>query len=217
MKTCMNLLFSALMVAIGAGCASRNTSPLPPPTVAAANREPVFELGDKVELYVDEDPTFNETYVVREGGYILVPRIGRIRVQGLNRTAAEAHIRAVFEKAQLRHATITVERNSGGWSNDGRAGGPQMALWFTGSVAKPGVNHVPILPGHRLGVSEALLLTGGVGKFADITRVELLRADAGGRRQKAVIDLRAIRAGKADDVPCGEGDIINVPERVFGF
>jgi protein involved in polysaccharide export with SLBB domain len=170
-----------------------------------------------LELYVDEDASFNGQYPVREEGYILIPRIGRIPVQGIDRPAAETLIKDLFEKKQLKHARITVERNPGPKNRETQTGAPQITVYLTGSVPSPGMHNVPVLAGRRLGVYELLLVTGGPGKFANINRVELLRVDASGRRQRTIIDLRPIREGKADDVPVEEGDIIHVPEKVLGF
>ena len=44
-----------------------------------------------------------------------------------------------------------------------------------------------------------------------------MRLAEGGRRQPMVVDVRQIRDGMAPDVPVGDGDIIQVPEKVFGF
>jgi len=180
-----------------------------------------FAPGDSVELYVEEDPTLNAIYGVRGGGYIVIPRVGRIPVVGLDRDSAEKQIEKYLERGQLTQATVLVERISARRGLESRVGGPpgvpKVMLYITGSVPKSGVHYVPVPQGHQLGVEEALLLTGGLGRFAKNSHVELLRMDASGKRHMAKIDLRPIRAGKVEDVPVGEGDIINVPERVFGF
>ncbi len=72
-------------------------------------------------------------------------------------------------------------------------------------------------PGKSVGVYEALLISGGLGKFATPGKVEVFRSDSSGKRKKAIIDLRPIMKGEADDPAIAEGDIINVPEKVFGF
>lgn len=221
MKAHIISLWCLALVAAGAGCAPKDTGGLPP-TARTPAHQPTgpsgsFEPGDTLELYVDEDASFNGQYLVREGGYILIPKIGRIAVQGIDRTAAETLIREVFEKKQLKHARITVERNPGPKTRETQAGAPQMTIYLTGSVPNPGVHNVPVLAGRRLGVYEVLLVTGGSGRFGNVSRVELLRVDASGRRQRTVIDLRPIRDGKVDDVAVADGDIIHVPEKVIGF
>lgn len=222
MKRHIISLWCLAVVAAGAGCAPKETGRLPP-AVRTSAKQPTgptasFRPGDTLELYVDEDASFNGQYVVREGGYILIPKIGRIPVQGIDPAAAETRIQEVLQQKQLKHAKITVERNSAPKSNrETQAGAPQLTVYLTGSVPSPGVHNVPVLAGRRLGVYEVLLVTGGSGRFGNVSRVELLRVDASGRRQRTVIDLRPIRDGKVDDVPVADGDIIHVPEKVIGF
>jgi protein involved in polysaccharide export with SLBB domain len=221
MKAHVVSLLCLALVAVGAGCAAKVTGGLPPAARKPANQPAgptaAFEPGDTLELYVDEDASFNGQYLVREGGYILIPKIGRIPVQGIDHAAAETRIKDVFEKRQLKHARITVERNPGPQTRETQAGAPQLTIYLTGSVPNPGVHNVPVLAGRRLGVYEVLLVSGGSSRFANVSRVELLRVDASGRRQRTVIDLRPIRDGKVDDVPVADGDIIHVPEKVIGF
>ena len=212
-----------------AGCkSSPEDSVLPPPvravagapSMAAAN-EMLFVPGDFLELFVKEDATLNGSYEVREGGYIVIPRAGRIQVAGLDRTQAEARVKEVLQRTQLTEATILVERDA---KNEALEHGtaplsalPKVMVYLTGAVSRSGVHHIPVPPGRALGAYEALLIAGGMNKFAREDRVEIFRTDRDGRRRRAVIDLRAVRLGQADDPPLGEGDIIHVPERVFGF
>lgn len=211
------------------GCkSSSEESVLPPPvrTVAGAPgaapaNAMVFVPGDFLELFVKEDATLNGSYEVREGGYIVIPRAGRIEVAGLDRTQAEARVKEVLQRTQLTEATILVERDAK--STPLEAGTsplsalPKVMVYLTGAVSRSGVHHIPVPPGRSLGAYEALLIAGGMNKFAREDRVEIFRTDSEGRRRRAVIDLRAVRLGQADDPPLGEGDIIHVPERVFGF
>ena len=157
--------------------------------------------------------------MVRQGGYIVIPRIGRLSVMGLGKIEAEDAIRRALQNGQLTAATVLVERNAGSYSAGtvGPDGSPRVMIYLTGKVSQPGQHYVPVPNGHTLGIFEALLITGGLGKFAKEDSVELLRSDKDGRRHRRLINISKIRDGKADDVPVGEGDIINVPERVFGF
>ncbi len=192
----------------------------PPPAPAPANRM-VFATGDMLELFVKEDSTLNGVYEVREGGYIVIPRAGRIQVAGLDRLQAETRVKEVLQSTQLTQATVLVERKA----KEGAVGAgstpiadmPKLMVFITGAVPRSGVHHIPVPSGRPLGAYEALLITGGMGKFAREDRVEIFRTDTQGRRRRAVVDLRPVRLGQADDPPLGEGDIIHVPEKVFGF
>jgi hypothetical protein len=202
---------TTLLLTIVTGCSGTSgLDGLPPPLaplrseIEEAKPNIAFQPGDSVELYVEEDASLNATYGVRGGGYIVIPRVGRIPIVGLDRDGAEKRIQEYLQRGQLTKATVLVERVSARRGIESRVGGPpgvpKVMLYITGSVPKSGVHYVPVPQGHQLGVEEALL-----------------RMDAYGKRHMAKIDLRPIRAGKAEDVPVGEGDIINVPERVFGF
>ena len=190
--------------------------------VPAAVIKDGFRPGDQLELYVKEDPSFSSTYGVRPGGYILIPRIGRISVQGMDRSQAEDAIRNALLHGQLTTATVTVERVAGtglaggGYAGPTPEGGTRIMIYLTGRVSQPGPHFVPV-KGKTLGLFEALLITNSLGKFAEMNKVEILRQDETGRRHKFTVDVAKIRDGKMDDVPLGEGDIVNVPERVFGF
>jgi len=50
-----------------------------------------------------------------------------------------------------------------------------------------------------------------------VDKVEVFRHDDSGKRRRAVIDLRPIMKGEAEDPPIADGDIIHVPAKVFGF
>ncbi|MES2506359.1 MAG: polysaccharide biosynthesis/export family protein [Verrucomicrobiota bacterium] len=218
-----------LLISLLPQCTTEPTEDLMPvaPRVAGAPpapARPVFLAGDQLELFVKEDLTLNGSYLVREGGYIVIPRAGRVNVAGLSREEAEPRVREFLLKTQLKEATVIVERTpSLANSTAAGAGGaaaasiPRVLIYITGSVPRTGGHAIPVPPGKTVGVYEALLISGGLGKFATLDKVEIFRFDANGRRKKSVIDMRPIMKGEAEDPGIAEGDIINVPEKVFGF
>lgn len=222
---CFSLLLPSLLAACKNSPEADNTLPPPAMLMPAAPQAQVnpmlFGAGDSLELFVKEDATLNGSYPVREGGYIVIPRAGRIQVAGLDRGQAEAKVKEVLQKTQLTEATVLVERTA---LNGGLAQGatpiaamPKVMVFLTGAVPRSGAHHIPLPKGRPVGLYEALLITGGMNKFAREDRVEIFRTDGAGRRRRAVVDLRPIRLGQADDPPVGEGDVIHVPEKVFGF
>ncbi len=184
---------------------------------AATDRNVVFQPGDRLELYVEEDSSFNSIYLVRPGGYILIPRLGRIQVAGLNREAAENALTQVLQKNQLTKAKVLVEHVSDKVELPGPPGVPKFMVFITGAVPRSGVHYLPLAEGRSTGVYETLLITGGTSKFANLGSVEVFRTNPSGRRVRAQLDLRPIRDGKADDPLVGDGDIIHVSEKTFGF
>ncbi|WP_395747317.1 polysaccharide biosynthesis/export family protein [Prosthecobacter sp.] len=193
-----------------------------PDAAAAAPAAEVFAVGDNLELFVKEDATLNNTYPVREGGYIVIPRAGRIPVAGLSRARAESQVKEALQRTQLTEATVLVERTSKKALLSAAPGAstavPKIMVYITGAVPRAGTHFIPLSEsGRPLGVYEALLITGGLNRLAQDQRVEIMRADSSGRRHRAVINLKQVRDGTADDPPVGDGDIIHVPEKVFGF
>ena len=217
-------LFLLSVVSLLAICANCSTNPPLPAGQPFTQQNkiqvtqiPIFHPGDSLELYVEEDSTFNGVYPVRPGGYVLIPKIGRIAVDGLNRDSAENLIARTLENGQLKNAKVIVEHISSGIDRPGAPGVLKVLVFITGSVARSGAHYIPLTNGRLPGVYETLLIAGGVSKFAQIGKVEVYRTSASGKRERGVVDLRAIRDGKAEDPPVSEGDIINVAEKVFGF
>jgi len=212
-----------------AACSNRDSvsGKLPPlsgkPEIAAtpSTARDTFQVGDNLELFVKEDETLNNSYPVREGGYIVIPRAGRISVSGLTRGEAESRVKEALQGTQLTKATVLVERMSKSAQLSSIPGAasaiPKVMVYVTGAVKQPGTHFVPMADGRTLGIYETLLITGGLSRLAQDQRVEVMRMDASGKRHRATIDLRKVSQGQADDPPVGEGDIIHVPEKVFGF
>lgn len=199
---------------------------LPPPNLpgiakATGKNEAVFVDGDSVEVLVEEDSSFNGVFEVREGGYILIPKIGRLLVSGLTRNAVEHRVQEALQRTQIKTATVFVERRAGSrnlglGSEFGSV--PRVIIYVTGAVARPGQHAVPLLQGARApGLFEVLLMAGGLARHGDESKIRILRLSAEGVRQSTIVDMRKIRDGLIADVPLGEGDIVQVPEKVFGF
>jgi len=54
--------------------------------------------GDDLEVLVVEDASFNGTYKVRRGGYIIVPAVGRVQVAGMTMNDAETAVRKALRR-----------------------------------------------------------------------------------------------------------------------
>ncbi|WP_166442974.1 polysaccharide biosynthesis/export family protein [Phragmitibacter flavus] len=179
---------------------------------------PTFRVGDGLELMVEEDTSFNGQFSVRPEGYVLIPKLGRIPVLGLTRDGAERKMRESLQRSQLTKATVFVELiSSGPDAQAAMAQQPRIKVFLTGKVGSPGQHQIPVVSGRNPGVYEALLMAGGPSNFGNLSKVEIMRQDSAGLRRKQVVDVRAIEQGKTSDVPLGDGDIINVPPKVFGF
>ena len=181
---------------------------------AAVASRPIA-IGDKLEVFVEEDPTFNDVYLVREGGDIIVPRLGRIQMAGISVKAAEARIVSSLKRGHIADPTVFVDRLLDERAN--RVIQETVRVFVTGKVNSAGMHRIPIEPGQVLGAYEALLISGGMSKFGDDRTSHILRSGEGGRRVKIPLDIRGINQGTAADPPVVEGDIIVVPEKVWGI
>lgn len=231
-----HFVYSFILSFVLAGCSSKDallSGELPPPKInkpeiAPTITSPVVDSrlivpGDTLELFVKEDPSLNGSYLVREGGYILIPRVGRISVAGMRTSDAESRVKSTLQTSQLAQASVLIEKNEAR-SQETVVGGQRLPpntakimIYVTGAVSRSGPHTIPLPAGRSLGAYEALLISGGMSRLAQDQRVEILRVDSTGRRHRAIVDLNRVKQGLAEDPPVGEGDIIHVPEKVFGF
>jgi len=190
----------------------------PPRPVGTANHSPALRdiaIGDRIEIFVKEDPSFNDIYPIRESGDIIIPKVGRIKLSGLSIFEAEKNIKATLEPEQLQTATVIVDRLQNKASSP--ASQSSVIIYLTGKVKAPGQHTIPTGEGRSVGLYEALLIGGGTTKFADIQKIHALRSGKGGLKSKIPMNVKDINQGKAADIFARSGDIIIVPERTFGF
>lgn len=189
------------------------------------SRSSSIRPGDTLELFVEEDESFNGKYPVREGGDIIIPSVGRIPVSGMSVVDAGSRVRSKLESSHLKKATVILDRVSRAPAPEPAAGAPPgpsrgktlLTVYMTGKVARAGQHRIPLPESGELGVYEAILIAGGLSQFADPAKVHLLREDEAGRKHKIPVNIRAIENGLATDPAIGDGDIVVVPEKVFGF
>ena len=170
----------------------------------ASAESSVIVPGDSLELFVTEDETFNGVYQVREGGYIILPRVGRIVIAGKDFGSAEQTIRDALAAGQIRDATVMVERPAGA------GGGRGAVIYLAGEFQKPGPWVIP--PDVSPTIVTVILRSGGLGPEADLTKVRLLRLVAG-QAQVEEVNVQAIMngAGLPSDLALKSGDIVFVP------
>ena len=201
-------------------CAQNEQSPpyIPARSVTrpTADSPNTLRMGESVELFVMEDPSFNGVYKVREKGDIILPKVGRISVQGLTVEAAQSKIQQNLLSTQLTAATVILDRvTQAGVRNFAET--PKLLVFGTGKVNKPGQHMIAVEGSGGVLAYEALLIAGGPTQFGDEKHSYILRKGAQGTRQKIPVDFRSIRQGNANDVPLVEGDMIFVPERRFAL
>ena len=220
----LNLAILSLVVLFVGACSpvqsdSLDIPPASMPSVVAKPNDLNIKAGDRLELFVKEDPVFNGVYEVREGGDIIIPAVGRIQLKGLSVRDAEQQVKGQLEKGQLKDATVILDRISNPVPLGGApvAGADRILVYLTGEVQKPGQHMLTVPEGRPLGVYEAILISGGLGRFADEQKAHILRMDKKRVRHRIPVNIRLISQGSAPDPAIGQGDVVVVPEKVFGF
>lgn len=174
--------------------------------------------GESLDIYVLEDATLNGGYIVRAEGHIIFPTMGRIQLAGLTPSQAEARLKELLQSQKLRVATVILDRTSMVGGSQSSATTQQMLVYITGKVARPGQHSLTVEIGKSMGVYETILISGGFARFSNEAKAYILRQTSPSQpKQKIPLDLKAVAEGRVSDVPIRSGDIIFVPEKVFGF
>lgn len=171
--------------------------------VAYAQSRYVLQPGDTVEISVLQDPTLNRKIVIGPDGTISFPLAGHMRAAGLTAEALEMSLTKRLSKNYKSKLDVTVTLAEVRFGSEGR-------IYITGQVNKPGP--YPITPGTH--IMQAIALSGGLGRFAAGSRIQIHRRIAGEERV-FVFDYDAFASGKKleGNIPLEPGDVIVVPER----
>jgi polysaccharide biosynthesis/export protein len=110
-------------------------------------------------------------YLVDVNGEIELPRIGKIRAEGLKKGELETIVKSRLE-GQLTQPSVTVRFIN-------------FRITVLGEVGAPGVLSIPT---ERLSILEAVGMAGGVTEFGQIKNVKILREN-NGVRELGVLDL----------------------------
>lgn len=161
--------------------------------------------GENLEVFVNEDASFNGRYQVRRGGYIILAQVGRVMVVGKTLAQTEAAVKRALESSQLTRATVMVERIAG---TDVETG---PLIYLSGAFRNPRPYRIP--NGTAPTLVSLILSCGGLTPNADLQHVKVMRM-AGGRSVVEEVDLAKILAGGGlnNDVSLMEGDVVTIPE-----
>jgi polysaccharide export outer membrane protein len=89
----------------------------------------------------------------------------------------------------------------------------KVRIFVSGAVKNPDVYEVP--RNEAVTVLKAVTIAGGTTDRAAEKKVQVIRTDANGERVTLVVNLRAIKRGKAEDPLLRKDDIVLVPEAFF--
>jgi polysaccharide export outer membrane protein len=216
---CASCAFRGLMICFlfcAVSCSSHNRDghegiPMPIP---ASERPSVgnykIQVGDLIDVFVLEDSTFNGTFVIRPSGDIIMPKVGRVGVQGLSLTEAEARIQQTLQGNQLKQASVIVDPGTRGETGGG------LTVRMSGEIGQTGRVTVRPLGEAPASAYQAIVDAGGFKPFANKRKSYILRNSASGVA-RIEVNFEAVEAGKADDPLLMEGDCVVVPKKMFGL
>lgn len=165
--------------------------------------------GDSVEVSVKEDAGFNGRYLVRRGGYIIMPEIGKVSLAGKNVEQAAKDLRANLMKNRTASAfTVEVKRAPAIRDDTG------SVIYLSGEFRNPRPYRIP--EGTTPSVISVLLSSGGWTDRADITKVKILRLSTAEPttetfNARKVLEGPLANPASADTPMLSEGDVIVLP------
>jgi polysaccharide export outer membrane protein len=162
-----------------------------------------LQPGDSLEVSVLQDPTLNRKLVVGPDGAISFPLAGHLKAAGLTVQELENTLSKKLGKNYQTPPQVTVMLGEIKEEFENR-------VYITGEVNKPGP--YPIKPGTS--VMQAIAISGGLGRFAAKSRIQIHRRVAG-KDQVYLFDYEDFESGKnlEGDIPLQAGDVIVVPEK----
>ena len=175
-----------------------------------------LRVGDTVSFQILEDRKLGiqlvpVNLIVADSGEIEISYIGRVKAVGKTSKELAAEIKAALEKDYYKQATVVLSL-----SLANRVLG-RVYIW--GQVRTQGPLDIQI--NENLTAGQAILRAGGLGDFANKTKVKVVRATAGPNGEKKVFELNMediLQKGKVEkDIVLQPDDFIIVPTRLINF
>ena len=181
-----------------------NPSSVAPP----GTRNDLILSGETIELLVMQDESFNGMYQVRQGGYILIPQVGRVPVSGMTVPAAEESVAKAFSQTMIVNPTVIIERPEAAKQEEDSGG----LIYLMGDFKRPGTFRMQ--RGRPTTILNTIIQSGGETPGADLSRVRLMRL-VNGRNLVEEINVNEILkgGGLANDMMLRDGDILHIPSR----
>ncbi len=165
--------------------------------------------GENVEITVVENNDLNGRYLVRRGGYIIMPGIGKVSLAGKSVAQAAKDIRFILAKLHSDQAfTVEVKRTVGITADTG------PVVYLAGEFRNPRPYRIP--SGSAPTLISVLLSSGGWTDRADLTRVKIMRVSKNTPKAE-VFNVKKMLDGALGNpnsavVPMlTEGDVIILP------
>jgi polysaccharide export outer membrane protein len=197
------ILWSLLILSV-LGCPRRGTQayqPPPPPGLA----EQMFlaatlGAGDVFDVRVYQDREMSGKYRVSPEGFVDLPLIGRLKVEGLTPSQLTEVVRERLADGYIKnpYVTIFVEQYN------------SKKVFILGQVQKPGTYTYE----NNMNVVQAVTLAGGFTQYADKNGTIVTRISEG-KEERFLVPVEKISEGLARNFEVKPGDIVFVPESIL--
>jgi polysaccharide biosynthesis/export protein len=209
----INLLALVALSAGLLGCGSSQTSPplaqarsSPTTTALASSRDSADVSGgatdyritpqDILQVAVFQVPDLTRTVQVDGSGFVTLPLVGNVQVQGKSLLQAQNDITGRYQKSYLQSPQVTVSLVKSG-----------QRVTVSGAVKGPAVLSLDV----PLTLNMAVAQAGGMGETGNPERVHIART-TGEAVEDSVHNLNDIQAGKAPNPMLRGGDIVVVED-----
>lgn len=156
----------------------------------------------RVALYVADELQFETQARVSQDGTISVPHLGSVQASGLSLEELRQELYVPYNRDYYvdPHIDLSV------------LGYSDRSVTVIGKVNRQG--QIPFPSEEGLSLLEAIALAGGWSndRLANKRNVTITRMEEDGSKSTIEVDARKI---STDDFPLQEGDLINVPERLW--
>jgi len=117
-----------------------------------------FQVGDRVILTVEEEPTLTDSFTVEQGPALRLPTLGRVSLAGVLRSEIESYLQGELGKF-IRDPVVRARTS--------------IRIMVTGEVVRPGFYAVP----SELLVTDVLTQAGQVTARADLGKIRIERGN----------------------------------------
>ena len=165
-------------------------------------------IGDVVSFRVVEDRDPPVSLIITDSGEMEVPYIGRVRAAGRTCKNLALSIKSSLEVDYYYRATVIIGLDSVSQASRGR-------IYVSGEVLNQGAQEIP--PNEEFTASKALANSGGFSKFANKSKIRIIRKGADGNSEIILFNHEKFQTGSGPDVPLQPNDTINVRARAINF
>ena len=178
---------------------SAATTPQSPAPPNSATEDPDYVIGadDQLDISVWKEPEITRRVPVRTDGKISIPLLNDIQAAGLTPMQLQAQITEKLKKFLTEpQVTVTVMATN------------SRRVYIMGEVGRPG----PIGLLSNMTVLQAITTAGGLGQFANSSKIRILRTE-GGKQVVFSFNYKDVLAGKnpEQNIMLKPGDSIVVP------